>query len=157
MRNALAHAADQLRERQSKLGKLMGDSKQGVLACMAFPASHRTKPRSTNPLERLDKEVKRRAGAVGLFPSGQSIIAAIGTLLLKANDEWQPQHRRMGVEAMCEVPNPTPTDENPVTATQGSLSHGRLKPRNKSHHVDGRNPATAGKILLLLRKSRVRL
>lgn len=56
MRNALAHAADQLRERQSELGKLMGDSKQGVLACMAFPASHRTKPRSTNPLERLDKE-----------------------------------------------------------------------------------------------------
>lgn len=53
----------------------------------AFPPQHRTKLHSTNPLERLNKEVKRRADVVGIFPSEASIIRLIGTVLLEANDE----------------------------------------------------------------------
>jgi hypothetical protein len=54
---------------------------------------------STNPLERLNKEVKRRADVVGIFPNGDSIVRLIGAVLLQQNDEWQSQHRYMQVEA----------------------------------------------------------
>ncbi len=55
--------------------------------------------------------MKRRAGVVGIFPSEPSIIRLIGAVLLEANDEWQMQHRYMGVEAMGEVLTPAPTNE----------------------------------------------
>ena len=89
----------------------MDDSEDDVLAYMAFPAQYRTKLHSTNPLERLNKEVKRRADVVGIFPSEASIIRLIGAVLLEANDEWQMQHRYMGVEAMGDMLNPPPTQE----------------------------------------------
>jgi transposase-like protein len=89
----------------------MDDSEDDVLAYMAFPPQHRTKLHSTNPLERLNKEVKRRADVVGIFPSEASIIRLIGAGLLEANDEWQMQHRYMGVEAMGEMLNPPHPNE----------------------------------------------
>jgi putative transposase len=110
-RQTWRHVADQLRERWPKLGTLMDESEHDVLAYMAFPTQHRTKLHSTNPLERLNKEVKRRADVVGIFPSEASIIRLIGAVLLEANDEWQMQHRYMGVEAMGEMLNPAPTNE----------------------------------------------
>jgi transposase-like protein len=110
-RQTWRHVADQLRPRWPKLGKLMDDSEDDVLAYMAFPPQHRTKLHSTNPLERLNKEVKRRADVVGIFPSEASIIRLIGAVLLEANDEWQMQHRYMGVEAMGEMLNPPHTNE----------------------------------------------
>ena len=61
---------------------------------------------STNPLERLNEEVKRRADVVGIFPSEQSILRLIGAVLLEANDEWQLRHRYMQVEAMAELMPP---------------------------------------------------
>jgi transposase-like protein len=70
----LRHVADQPRPRWPKLAVLMDDSEADVSAYMAFPAQHRTKLHSTNPLERLNKEVKRRANVVGIFPNEQSII-----------------------------------------------------------------------------------
>ncbi len=110
-RQTWRHVADQLRARWPKLGMLMDDSEDDVLAYMAFPTPHRTKLHSTNPLERLNKEVKRRADVVSIFPSEASIIRLIGAVLLEANDEWQMQHRYMGVEAMGEMLNPAPTNE----------------------------------------------
>jgi len=97
------HVADQLRARWPKLGTLMDESETDVLAYMSFPASHRTKLHSVNPLERLNKEVKRRADVVGIFPNEASIIRLIGAVLLEQNDEWQLQARYMQVEAMTEI------------------------------------------------------
>ena len=87
----------------------MNDSEHDVLACIGFPDQHRAKSgdplgstlHSTNPLERLNKEVKRRADVVGMFPSEKSILRLIGAVLLEQNDEWQLQHRTMQAEAMA--------------------------------------------------------
>ena len=60
----------------------------------------------TNPLERLNKEVKRRADVVGIFPNEASITRLIGAVLLEANDDWQLQHRDMQIEDMAELRAP---------------------------------------------------
>ena len=100
-------AADQMREKWPKVGAFMDDSEHDVLAYMGFPEQHRTKLHSTNPLERLSKEVKRRADVVGIFPSERSILRLIGAVLLEQNDEWQLQHRYMQVEGMSGLIPPT--------------------------------------------------
>ena len=105
-RQVWRQVADQLRPRWPKLASLMDESEHDVLAYMAFPAQHRTKLHSTNPLERLNKEVKRRADVVGIFPGEASITRLIGAVLLEANDEWQLQHRYMQVEGMAELAAP---------------------------------------------------
>ena len=100
------HVADQMLARWPKLAAFMDYSEHDVLAYMDFPAQHRTKLHSTNTLERLNKEVKRRADVVGIFPNEGAIIRLIGAVLLEANDEWQLQHRYMQTEAMTEIPPP---------------------------------------------------
>src|SRR5947199_1558582 len=105
-RQTWRHVADQLRARWPKLGTLMDDSEHDVLAYMTFPAQHRTKLHSTNPLERLNKEVKRRADVVGIFPNEASITRLIGAVLLEQNDEWLLQHRYMQIEGMAELTPP---------------------------------------------------
>ncbi len=103
---ALRHVADQLRDKWPKLGTFIDDSETDVLAHMDFPTQHRTRIHSTNSLERLNKEVKRRADVVGIFPNEGSIIRLIGAVLLEANDEWQTQHRYMQTEPMAELMTP---------------------------------------------------
>jgi transposase-like protein len=93
------------------------DAEADVLAYMAFPAQHRTKLHSTNPLERLNKEVKRRADVVGIFPNEDSIVRLIGAVLLEANDEWQFQHRYMQVEAMADLNPIAIEEEKPLQIT----------------------------------------
>ena len=112
-RQAWRHLADQFRPRWPRLAALMDESEHEVLAYMAFPARHRVKLHSTNPLERLNKEVKRRADVVGIFPNEASITRLIGAVLLEQNDEWQLRHRYMQVEAMAELTAPTP-DADPA-------------------------------------------
>ena len=102
----LRHVADQLRGKWPKLGAFIDESEADVLAHMDFPGPHRAKLHSTNPLERLNKEVKRRADVVGIFPGEASIIRLIGAVLLEANDEWQLQHRYMQTEVMTELTPP---------------------------------------------------
>jgi putative transposase len=105
-RQSWRQLADQPRPRWRKLAGLMDESEPDVLAYIAFPAQHRAKPRSTDPLERLNKEVTRRADVVGIFPNEASIMRLIGAVLLEANDEWQLQHRHMQLEAMAGLAAP---------------------------------------------------
>ncbi len=103
--------ADQLRPRWSKLAALMDESEHDLLAYTGFPAQRRAKLHSTNPLERLDEEVKRRADLVGIFPREASITGLIGAVLLEQDDERQLQHRYMQVEAMAELMTPATEPE----------------------------------------------
>jgi transposase-like protein len=100
------HVADQLRGRWPNLAALMDESEHNVLAYTTFPAQHRTKLHSTNPLGRLNKEVKRRADVVGIFPNEASITRLIGAVLLEKNDEWLLQCRYMQIEGMAELTPP---------------------------------------------------
>ena len=90
---------DQLAGRFPKIGPLMDDAKIEVLAFSGFPRSHRSKVWSTNPLERLNKEVKRRARVVGIFPTEASVIRLVGAVLADVHDEWQAGDRRYLSEA----------------------------------------------------------
>ena len=71
-----------------------------VLAFMNFPKAHRIQLHSTNPLERLNAEIKRRTDVVGIFPNEAAIMRLVGALLLEQNDEWQLQRRYMALEPL---------------------------------------------------------
>jgi putative transposase len=92
--------ADQLRERFPKLADMMDGAEHEVLAHMGFPKSHRQQIHSTNPLERLNAEVKRRTDVVGIFPNEAAIIRLVGAMLLEQNDEWALQRRYMQLEGL---------------------------------------------------------
>src|SRR5438045_4657135 len=108
--------ADQLRPRVAKLATLMDNAEADVLAYMDFPAQHRAKIHSTNPLERLNGEIKRRSDVVGIFPNEAAVVRLIGALLLEQNDEWATQRSRyMTLETMTAVSD-TPAVSLPVAA-----------------------------------------
>src|SRR6185312_2804365 len=86
--------ADQLRPKLPKLADLMDQAEPDVLAYMTFPHQHRTKLHSTNPLERLNGDIKRRTEVVGIFPNEAAITRLIGAILLEQNDEWAVQRAR---------------------------------------------------------------
>ena len=98
--------ADQLRPRLPKLAGLLDDAETDVLAYMSFPAAHRAKLHSTNPLERLNGEIKRRTEVVGIFPNEASIVRLVGAILLEQNDEWCVQRSRyLSLETIATLSN----------------------------------------------------
>ena len=107
--------ADQLQERFPKIGKLMTDAEQDVLAHMSFPREHHSKIYSTNPIERLNGEIKRRTDVVGIFPNEAAIVRLVGALLLEQNDEWALCRRYMSLETLAE-PGDNPSVSLPAVA-----------------------------------------
>ena len=97
--------ADALREKQPKLGAMMDASRDDVLAYMDFPREHWAQIASTNPLERVNKEVKRRSDVVGIFPNDAAIIRLVGALMIEQNDEWAVARRYMGLESLARISN----------------------------------------------------
>jgi transposase-like protein len=93
--------ADALRERFPKLAELMDAARDDVLAYMAFPREHWPQIASTNPLERLNGEIKRRADVVGIFPNDRAIVRLVGALMLEQNDEWAVSRRYMSLESFA--------------------------------------------------------
>lgn len=92
--------ADQLRAKFPKLAAMMDDAEHEVLTFMTFPKAHRTQIHSTNPLERLNAEVKRRTNVIGIFPNDGAIIRLVGAMMLEQNDEWSLQRRYMQLEGL---------------------------------------------------------
>ncbi|AFK54507.1 mutator insertion sequence transposase protein [Tistrella mobilis KA081020-065] len=80
--------ADQIRPKVPKLAVLLDEVEKDVLACMTFPKNHWARLHSTNPIERLNDEIKRRTEVVGTFPGEAAITKLIGAILLEQNDEW---------------------------------------------------------------------
>jgi transposase-like protein len=122
--------ADALRDKNDRLGAMMDASREDVLAYMDFPREHWAQIASTNPLERVNKEVKRRSDVVGIFPNDPAIIVqrayaaplarrsrlTVGALMIEQNDEWAVARRYMALESLARVSN---TDNNrlPAVAT----------------------------------------
>ena len=108
--------ADALREKQPKLGALMDASRDDVLAYMSFPREHWAQIASTNPLERVNREVKRRSDVIGIFPNDEAIIRLVGALMLETNDEWAVARRYMSLETLARITD-NPTVRLPAVAT----------------------------------------
>jgi transposase-like protein len=103
--------ADQLRPKVPKLAKLMDEAETDVLAYMSFPKDHRLKIHSTNPLERVNGEIKRRTEVVGIFPNEDAITRLVGAILLEQNDEWAVQRARyMTLETIA------PLSDDPIVS-----------------------------------------
>jgi putative transposase len=103
--------ADRMRDRFPKLATLMDDAEADVLAFMGFPKEHWRQLASTNPLERVNKEIKRRANVIGIFPNDAAIIRLVGALVVEQTEEWHLTRRYMSQESLAKVLAPMPAEK----------------------------------------------
>jgi putative transposase len=100
--------ADALRVKDDRLGAFMDASREDVLTYMDYPKEHWAQIASTNPLERLNKEIKRRADVVGIFPNDAAIIRLVGALMLEQSDEWAVSRRYFSLESLARLADTDP-------------------------------------------------
>jgi putative transposase len=95
--------ADALRAKHDRLGALMDGSREDVLIYMDYPKEHWAQIASTNPLERVNKEIKRRADVVGIFPNDEAVVRLVGALMLEQSDEWAVSRRYFSLESLASL------------------------------------------------------
>ena len=100
--------ADVLRDKHDKLGALMDASREDVLTYMDYPKEHWAQIASTNPLERVNKEIKRRANVVGIFPNDEAVVRLVGALMLEQSDEWAVSRRYFSLESLASLADTDP-------------------------------------------------
>jgi len=100
-RQRMGQVIERLEPTVPKVCRLLEEAEEDLLAFYAFPASHCPKLRSTNPLERVNREIARRADVVGIFPNDSSVIRLAGALLIEQNDEWLVCRRYLSAESMA--------------------------------------------------------
>ncbi|MBW1880490.1 MAG: IS256 family transposase, partial [Deltaproteobacteria bacterium] len=98
---AMGHAIELVEARYPKAADLMREAEDDVLAYMAFPKAHWRQIHSTNPLERLNKEIRRRTRVVGIFPNDDALVRLVGMLLIEQNDEWLVGRRYFSLSSMA--------------------------------------------------------
>ncbi len=104
----LRQVAATLEERFPKVAQMLCECEDDILAYMAFPKEHHRQIHSTNPLERLNKEIKRRADVVGIFPpNDESALRLLGAVMMEQNDEWIVLRRYFSQESMSKLLPPT--------------------------------------------------
>ena len=102
--NHLGDVAGMLRDRFAEAADLLEDAAEDVLAHMQFPKEHRRRLHSTNTVERLHMEIKRRTRVIGIFPNRASLLRMVGSLLQEQDDEWQVAERRyFSIESMNNI------------------------------------------------------
>ena len=112
--------ADALRDRHDKLGALMDAAREDVLTYMDYPKEHWAQIASTNPLERVNKEIKRRADVVGIFPNEAAVIRLVGALMLEQSDEWAVSRRYFSLESLARLADTDPAPLPDVAAKVSS-------------------------------------
>ena len=111
VREQLGVIAGMLGRQSPKVEAMLRDATEDLLAFTSFPAAHWKKIWSTNPLERLNKEVKRRTDVVGVFPNPEALLRLAGAVLVEAHDEWQATDRRyLGEATMALLTAPAPQE-----------------------------------------------
>jgi transposase-like protein len=110
-RERVTHVLERLQPVAPKVCELLEAAEEDLLAFYAFPAEHRTKLRSTNPLERVNREIARRSDVVGIFPNNASVIRLAGALLIEQNDEWLVCRRYLSEHSMSLILSPEYHDQ----------------------------------------------